>query len=344
MSERQKPRQILLSKRANIFYLEHVRVQQKDERVVYLTDTGDDIDRFFNIPERNTALILLGKGSSITDAAARRLAESNVLLGFCGSGGSPLFSLTEPVFLSPQSEYRPTEYMQAWVRHWFDEPSRQALARSLLHERIRHCQHHWQADAELRARQLLPPETAIARFQAGIEAANTSQDLLLAEAEWAKQLYATLARGYKLEFRREEGKGSQDSKADRVNSFLDHGNYLAYGLAAVALNGLGISFSFPLLHGKTRRGALVFDIADLIKDALVMPHAFACGTDRHCSDKDFRSQLIEHFHKADTLDFLFGFVKSLCEKSPQNQGDKPTPEKRSPSTESQGKPLKGKEE
>ena len=39
---RPKPRQILLSKRANIFYLEHARVLQKDERIVWLTDSGED--------------------------------------------------------------------------------------------------------------------------------------------------------------------------------------------------------------------------------------------------------------------------------------------------------------
>jgi len=35
-----------------------------------------------------------------------------------------------------------------------------------------------------------------------------------------------------------------------------------------------ISPALPRLHGITKRGALVFDIADLIKDAYVMPLAF----------------------------------------------------------------------
>jgi CRISPR-associated protein Cas1 len=52
---------------------------------------------------------------------------------------------------------------------------------------------------------------------------------------------------------------------------LNHGNYLAYGLAATTLWVLGISHSFAVMHGKTRRGALVFDVADLIKDAVVLP-------------------------------------------------------------------------
>lgn len=72
--ERARPRQILLSKRANIFYLEHARVLQKDGRIIWLTESGEDVEQYFNLPERNTALLLLGKGTSITDSAARRLA------------------------------------------------------------------------------------------------------------------------------------------------------------------------------------------------------------------------------------------------------------------------------
>ena len=100
--ERSKP--LMLSKRACVFYLEKVQVVLKDDRVVYLTNSLQPVEYFYNIPEKNTAFLLLGKGSSITDAAARRLAESNVMVGFCGSGGSPLFSALDLTFLAPQSE------------------------------------------------------------------------------------------------------------------------------------------------------------------------------------------------------------------------------------------------
>jgi CRISPR-associated endonuclease Cas1 subtype I-F len=56
-------------------------------------------------------------------AAMRELAKAGVLVGFCGGGGTPLFSSTEfeveIAWLSPQSEYRPTEYLQHWGRVWF---------------------------------------------------------------------------------------------------------------------------------------------------------------------------------------------------------------------------------
>lgn len=313
---RAKPRQILLSRRANIFYLEHARVLQRDERIVWLTESGEDVEQYFNLPERNTALLLLGKGTSITDAAMRRLAESNVLVGFCGSGGSPLFAVTEPVFLTPQSEYRPTEYMQSWVRLWMNDSHRLELAKALIAERISLTEKAWGRNADLLQRRIVLPPAAAEKLRQRSAAIADVQTLLLAEAEWARALYASLSAGYGLQFTRNEGAGARASKEDRVNSFLDHGNYIAYGLAAVALNGLGISYAFPLLHGKTRRGALVFDIADLIKDAYVMPLAFECGADTRIKDNTFRARLIEVLQEADALDFLFGFVKTLSEKYP----------------------------
>ena len=104
------------------------------------------------------------------------------------------------------------------------------------------------------------------------------------------------------------------SKADVCNGFLDHGNYIAYGYAAVALCGLGISFAMPILHGKTRRGALVFDLADVVKDGYVMPLAFECAKEGE-TQKDFRQRLIEHCQEEDVLDFLFDFMKNLCVKN-----------------------------
>jgi len=310
-TRRSNPRALILSKRANVFYLEHARVVQKDERIVYLTQNGTELEKFFNIPERNTAFLLLGKGTSITDAAVRRLAESNVMVGFCGSGGSPLFGAVEPVFLAPQSEYRPTVYMQNWMRAWLDDAKRVQLGKRLLSERLSVTMTRWTADAELARRGIILPDAAVAKLRRDIEVATSSAQLLSAEAVWAKSLYATLARNLDIPFTRKEGEGLSESVADVANGFLDHGNYIAYGFASTALFGLGISFSLPILHGKTRRGALVFDIADLIKDAYVMPLAFLCAK-RGDSQDDFRATLIERCQSQEVLDYLFSFLTNTC--------------------------------
>jgi CRISPR-associated protein Cas1 len=98
-----------------------------------------------------------------------------------------------------------------------------------------------------------------------------------------------------------------------VNGFLDHGNYIAYGYAAVALHALGISFALPLLHGKTRRGALVFDVADLIKDALIMPMAFAKGLER-VRQQEYRNDLIYGLQKAEVVESLINAIVQTIEK------------------------------
>ena len=95
---------ILHSKRANIYYLDKCRVMQKDGRVLYLTE-ADTEKQYWNIPIANTTCILLGTGTSITQAAVRMLASAGVLIGFSGSGGTPLIAANEIEWLSPQSEY-----------------------------------------------------------------------------------------------------------------------------------------------------------------------------------------------------------------------------------------------
>jgi CRISPR-associated protein Cas1 len=80
---------ILHSKRANIFYLEYCRVMQKDGSVLYLTEAKNE-NHYYNIPIANTTVLLLGNGTSVTQAAMRMLAQAGVLVGFSGGGGTPL--------------------------------------------------------------------------------------------------------------------------------------------------------------------------------------------------------------------------------------------------------------
>lgn len=297
---------VIMSKRSNVFYLEHAKVFQADDRIVYLTDSGQDVEQMFNIPDKNTALLMLGKGTSITDAAARKLAESNVMLAFCGSGGSPLFSAMDMVFMPPQDEYRPTEYAQNWIIRWMDEAQRMDMARHFLRKRIELAVRTWEK------MDMMIPQSHIEGFLSDMDQCQTTTHLLSAEAAWAKQLYARLAKRFRLPFAREEGKRANETVADRVNGFLDHGNYVAYGYAAVVLHTLGIPFSFPVLHGKTRRGALVFDVADIIKDALVMPLAFQFGMDSRKKDSAFRAELIAKSQEMSVMDVLFDTVKAVC--------------------------------
>ena len=297
---------ILHSKRANIFYLEKCRVMQKDGRVLYLTEAKDQ-NYYWNIPIANTTVILLGTGTSITQAAMRMLASAGVLVGFCGGGGTPLFSGSEIEWLNPQNEYRPTEYVQGWVNFWFDDSKRLAVAKTFQHARLEFIQKTWNKDRDLKAENFFIDDaliaSALSNYSRGIDSAEKSGDLMQREALMTKQLYRYAAKlTQQADFTRDH------QSTDIANGFLNHGNYLAYGLAATTLWVLGIPHGFAVMHGKTRRGALVFDVADLIKDAIVLPWAFICAKEK-MTEQEFRQQILQKFTEHKALDFMFDQIK-----------------------------------
>mgnify|MGYP001097681398 CR=1 FL=1 len=143
LSEKMHLRSILQSKRANIYYLEHCRVLVHGGRVKYLTQNLDK-QAYWNIPIANTTVLLLGTGTSVTQAAVRMLSAAGVMLGFCGGGGSPLLAGTEVEWLSPQSEYRPTEYVQQWLSFWFDPGTRLEVAKKFQQWRVNNIRRIWE--------------------------------------------------------------------------------------------------------------------------------------------------------------------------------------------------------
>ncbi len=303
---------ILHSKRANIYYLEKCRVMQKDGRVLYLTEAKRE-KQYWNIPIANTTCILLGTGTSVTQAAMRMLSSAGVMVGFCGGGGTPLLMATEIEWLNPQSEYRPTEYIQGWLSFWFDEDKRLEVAKQFQIARLAYLQQVWAKDRDLQAEGFNASDDdshgVIQSFQNRIDGIPNVTQLLQAEAQLTKRLYKIAAIRTQLkDFVRVR------EAEDDANGFLNHGNYLAYGLAATTLWVLGIPHGFAVMHGKTRRGALVFDVADLVKDALVLPWAFISAKEG-ATEQEFRQQCLQAFTDNKALDFMFEQVKQAALKT-----------------------------
>lgn len=306
---------ILHSKRANIYYLEHCRLLVNGGRVEFVTDEGKR-SLYWNIPIANTTTVLLGTGTSITQAAMRELAKAGVLVGFCGGGGTPLFSANEVdievAWLSPQSEYRPTEYLQHWVRFWFDESLRLEAAKAFQRARIKRIRQQWAESKLLREAgfeiDVGTLDTVLDKTVQAIESAPDNTYLLTEEARLTKQLFRLAARAIKYgEFTR----AKRGSGSDPANRFLDHGNYLAYGLGATATWVLGLPHGLAVLHGKTRRGGLVFDVADLVKDAIVLPQAFVSAM-RGDDEQEFRQACIENLTRTEALDFMIETLKEIA--------------------------------
>lgn len=305
---------VLHSKRANVYYLEHCRVLVNGGRVEYVTDEGRR-SAYWNIPIANTTTVLLGTGTSVTQAAMRELAKAGVLVGFCGGGGTPLFSANEVdvevAWLSPQSEYRPTEYLQAWVRFWFSDDLRLSAAKAFQQARLQRIGKQWLLPVLRESGFVVDAirlDDLLQRSSRQVELAPDNTALLTEEARLTKALFklAVDTVGYGDFSRAKRGSGS-----DPANRFLDHGNYLAYGLGATATWVLGLPHGLAVLHGKTRRGGLVFDVADLVKDASILPQAFVSAM-RGDDEQAFRRGCVEALTRSESLDFMIETVKSTA--------------------------------
>ncbi|GJJ80873.1 CRISPR-associated endonuclease Cas1 [Pasteurella canis] len=301
---------IMHSKRANIYYLEHCRVLLNGGRVEYVTDEGKE-SLYWNIPIANTSCLLLGSGTSITQAAMRELSKAGVMVGFCSGGGTPLFNGTEAEigceFFSPQSEYRPVIYLQQWCRFWFDDEKRLSVAKTLQQHRLSLLEVIWaKLEWHYSAEKLA---ALVQQYQQEFTHAEHSQALLASEGRLTTKLYA-LANQTTMNdptFKRSE----RGNSIDTVNQFLDHGNYLAYGLGATACWVLGLPHGLAVLHGKTRRGGLVFDAADIIKDSIILPQAFISAQNGE-SEKEFRQACIQNLLHFGALDIIIDTLKQLA--------------------------------
>ncbi len=180
----------------------------------------------------------------------------------------PLIAANEIEWLSPQSEYRPTEYVQGWMSFWFNADKRLQVAKQFQQQRILYLQKVWGKDRDLKNEGFTLDDNnidkALSNFLSKIESCQDVTNLLLVEAQLTKSLYKIAANHTK-----QKDFVRQHNSLDDANAFLNYGNYLAYGLAATTLWVLGIPHGFAVMHGKTRRDALVFDVADLIKDTLI---------------------------------------------------------------------------
>jgi CRISPR-associated protein Cas1 len=312
-------------------FVEHAKIRLEGHRVVCWTASGTktSIEVAYSIPYCNLAFLLLGPGCSVSTDAMELLAAAGVVVGFTGDAATPLHAGVEPIaFACGQSEYRPTQYMQGWARWWFDAAKRTDKARELLLWRAELIERIWAGDrmrktladlgvapadpAAFFATARAPEEGRASRNpfhrgsvspQAAMDAQGYSQacftgaspeQLLGQEGAHVKRLYKYWSEHTGLSFA-----GRNPQATDHVNALLTMGNYIAYGLAATALHGIGISFAFSALHGKTRRGGLVFDVADPIKDAVVAPIAFACV--QAGKDKDACRRVIKRFLEDEKL-------------------------------------------
>ena len=96
--------------------------------------------------------------------------------------------------------------MQIWMRAWLEDDARLLMAKILLLERIDLVSQSWKKNFDLIQSGIYIDENALNTFKQDIDSSENQQELLAAEGRWAKTLYKQLAKGFGVEFIRDEGK------------------------------------------------------------------------------------------------------------------------------------------
>ena len=71
------------------------------------------------------------------------------------------------------------------------------------------------------------------------------------------------------------------------------------------------SRALPEVASTLRRGGLVFDVADLVKDAVILPQAFISAM-RGDEEQEFRQACIESLTRSESLDFMIDTLKEIA--------------------------------
>lgn len=310
VSSRKAPR-LLVTDRNSCVLLERARVHVSGRRVVYYA-TDDQLVRRFNLPHCNVALLLLGQGTSITQEAMASLGEEGVHVAFTGSGGTPLH-------MGALTTYKATAHFRRMMPVYASMGASLAAAKSIQAFRS----DFMRTVGVKRAAKLAGIgstggiERACERFLGQIYEAESGGQLLAREGEFAKAMYREVVLLAGVDgFVRQPGANTGSSRASVVNRFIDHGNYLAYGIAGAAIWALGIPPHMSVLHGKTRAGGLVFDLADAWKDSIVLPAAVKASVKG--DENMFRALVIDAI---DDLGLLARSIKVLEEAISAGEAD-----------------------
>ena len=316
MTQHRSGPRLLVTDREGALFLERARIHVEGDRVAYHA-ADDERRREYNIPHANLAVLFLGQGTSITQEAARLLAEEGVHVAFTGTGGTPLH-------FGALATYHATRHFREMLPIYLDPVRSLAAAKAVMSARIVSMRSTGVKHA--RKWMLLRDSDPILRICESFEKRLTNitsvQELLGHEGQFTKDCYAEFARlaglsGKGAGFRREAGTASGTNPAALVNSLIDHGNYLCYGMAGAALWALGIPPHLSVFHGKTRAGGLVFDLADAFKDAFVLPAAFSAPRRKNEENPDaaFRSRIIGAFDDERVLAQAIGTVETMLQTS-----------------------------
>ncbi|ASU81242.1 type I-E CRISPR-associated endonuclease Cas1 [Actinopolyspora erythraea] len=243
--------------RISYLYLDTVRVTADRNGVRAHTEHPETgrVERVY-LPTASLSCLLLGPGTSITQAAVTALTRDGTVLAWVGDGGVRCYS----AFLHESTS---TELLHRQVGLLADNEKRTEAA----HRHFR-----------LRFDEAPPTGATIARLRS-------------LEGARMKALYKALAKQHGVGPFRRSYDPNDFTASDPVNQALTAGNSALYGICTAIVLSLGASPGLGIIHEHNQR-AFTYDLADLYKAETVLPTAFALSKSDN-PERDMRKHLRE---------------------------------------------------
>ncbi len=224
--------------RASYLYVQHARVEQDQRSVKFVTPEGT-----YAVPSASLTVLILGPGTSITQAAVRNLAATGCGISWSLGDHRRLFATLS----DPDRASRRLLRQAALVSN----PSRRlAVVRRMY---------------EARFAERLDPGLALEQIR-GLEGVRV------------RETYQRLARETGIAWAGRRYERDAWDEADPVNRALSAANSALYAILHAAIVQLGYSPALGFVHTGTH-SSFVYDVADLYKTRTTVPAAFAAAKD-----------------------------------------------------------------
>jgi CRISPR-associated protein Cas1 len=260
-----------LEDRISSVYVERCHIDREDNAVVLINK-----ERTVRIPAAFIAVLLIGPGTRITNAAVALLADSGTALSWVGERGVRMYASGLGPSRGSQLILR-----QAWLVTRPKE--RLAVARKMYGM----------------------------RFPGEDTSTLTMQQLRGREGSRVRKLYREHSQRTGVEWgRREYVPGQPFDAGDDVNRLLSAANSALYGICHSVITGIGANPALGFVHTGSAI-SFVLDIADLYKADYTIELAFDLAAEGRVSERDARLALRDKVAEGKLMPTIVRDIKEL---------------------------------
>lgn len=260
-----------LEDRISSVYVERCHIDREDNAVILVNR-----ERTVRVPAAFIAVMLIGPGTRITNAAVALLADSGTAICWVGERGVRMYAAGIGPSRGSQLVLR-----QAWL---VTRPrERLNVARRMYGM----------------------------RFPGEDTSKLTMQQLRGREGARVRKLYREHSQRTGVHWQRREYKPGQPHAAgDEVNRVLSAANSALYGICHAVITGIGASPALGFIHTGSAL-SFVLDVADLYKADYTIPPAFDLTAQGRTSERDARLALRDQIAEGKLLPQIIGDIKDL---------------------------------